>query len=211
MIHDLTIALSPEVLPFPDSGDPPMTWKHLVNHDIYKCQVSLFSMVTHYGTHVDAPLHYVKGGKTTAAIDLSKYCGRAVCIEVPDFPEDGVFDLAPVLKKNSALIEPGDILLLYTGWENRHGTPEYFKFPDFHDNTGKVMEEYHLTGIGFDLPSIDRSGAAHQSVLSRDMSIIESLINLKPLIGKHFYFSAVPLKFSDGDGSPVRAYAVTED
>ena len=41
--------------------------------------------------------------------------------------------------------------------------------------------------------------------------IVESLVNVKDLVGKRFFFSAVPLKFADGDGSPVRAYAITED
>ncbi|SHI04018.1 Kynurenine formamidase [Sporobacter termitidis DSM 10068] len=210
MIHDLTITLDENTLPFPDSGDPRMRWQHLVDHTAYKCQVSLFSLVTHLGTHADAPLHFVKNGKTTAAIDLGRYSGQAVCLEVPDIPTDKHLDISDVLEKNSAFIRPGDIIILSTGWEDKVGTPEYFNFPEFDPGVGAVLEHYEAHGIGFDLPSIDRKGDAHQSVLTRDMGIIESLINLKPLIGKRFYFSAVPLKFSDGDGSPVRAYAVTD-
>lgn len=210
MIHDLTMTLDENTRPFPDSGDPHMTWKHLVDHTVYKCQVSLFSLVTHLGTHVDAPLHFVKNGKTTAEMNLDRYCGQAVCLEVPTVPMDKLLDVSGILEKNSALIKPGDIIILSTGWEDKVGTPEYFDFPDFDPSIGAVLEKYGAHGIGFDLPSIDRAGTAHQNVLSRDISIIESLINLKQLIGKRFYFSAVPLKFSDGDGSPVRAYAVTE-
>lgn len=211
MLHDLTITLDENTLPFPDSGDPHMTWKHLVDHTIYKAQVSLFSMVTHLGTHVDAPLHFVKDGKTTAEIDLAHYCGQAVCIDVPHVPMHQLFDISGTLKENSGLIKPGDIIILHTGWEDKVGTDAYFAFPDFDPGIGALLESYGAHGIGFDLPSIDRCGDAHQSVLLRDMSIIESLVNLKPLIGKRFYFSAVPLKFGDGDGSPVRAYAITED
>ena len=69
------------------------------------------------------------------------------------------------------------------------------------------MESYGAHGIGFDMPSIDRNGAAHCAVLERDMSIIESLINFETIDWKTFLLSAVPLKFGDGDGSPVRAYA----
>lgn len=210
MIHDLTITLDVNTLPFPDSGDPHMTWKHLVDHSVYKCQVSMFSMVTHIGTHVDAPLHFIKDGQTTADIDLGHYCGQAVCLDVPDVPMDKRIDITDVLNNNRELIRPGDIVILHTGWEEKVGTPDYFNFPDFDPNVGELLESRGLHGIGFDLPSIDRAGLAHQSVLGRKMSIIESLINLKPLIGKRFYFSAVPLKFGDGDGSPVRAYAVTE-
>jgi kynurenine formamidase len=210
MIHDLTITLDENTLPFPDSGDPHMTWKHLVDHTIYKAQVSLFSMVTHLGTHVDAPLHFVKGGKTTSEIDLDHYCGHAVCLDVPEVPTDRLLDVSGVLNRNKDLIKSGDIILLHTGWEDKVGTTDYFDFPDFDPNIGVLLENYSAHGIGFDLPSIDRNGAAHCAVLNRGMSIIESLINLKPLIGKHFYFSAVPLKFGDGDGSPVRAYAITD-
>ena len=105
MIHDLTITLDENTLPFPDSGDPHMTWKHLVDHNVYKCQVSLFSMVTHLGTHVDAPLHYCKGGKTTAEIDLSAYAGQAVCLDMTPYMDQGdELDITAVMEKNKDLI-----------------------------------------------------------------------------------------------------------
>lgn len=211
MIHDLTITMDENTLPFPDSGDPHMTWKHMVDHTVYKCQVSMFCMVTHIGTHVDAPLHYIKGGKTTAQVDLSGYCGQAVCFDMSDLGNGPEIDITDVMAKNKDLIRKGDIIILSTGYEDRVGTPEYFDFKDFAGNTGDILAQYGCHGIGFDMPSIDRSGKAHQSVLGHDMGIIESLINLRPLIGKRFYFSAVPLKFADGDGAPARAYAVTDD
>lgn len=212
MIYDLTMPLDEKTLPFPDSGDPHMTWKHLVDHDVYKAQVSLFSMVTHLGTHTDAPLHYIANGKTTSEIDLAKYCGPAVCLDMTgDMKDCAVVDIRPVLERNKELIKPGDIIVLRTGWEELAGTPEYFNFPDFDAAVGEALEEYGANGIAFDMPSIDRgTGVPHQSVLGRDMSITESLINLKPLIGKRFFFNAVPLKFTDGDGSPVRAYAIVD-
>lgn len=189
-----------------------MTWQHLVDHNVYKCQVCLFSMVTHLGTHVDAPLHYCKGGKTTAEIDLSAYAGSAVCLDfTPYMNREGEHDIAELMEANKELVKSGDILVLYTGYEDLVGRMEYFDYKDFAESTGEILEKYGCKGIGFDMPSIDRSGLAHQAVLSRGMSIIESLINLKALVGKRFFLSAVPLKFADGDGSPVRAYAITED
>lgn len=211
MIHDLSMVFDENTLPFPDSGDPHIVWQHMVDHNVYKCQVSKFTMVTHIGTHVDAPLHFIKNGKTTAEVDLAAYAGPAVCIDMSEPVEGPERDITDVLERNKALIRPGDILVLYTGYEDRAGTPEYFDYKDFAANTGELLEKYGCRGIAFDMPSIDRSGLAHQSVLGRGMSVIESLVNLKPLIGKRFYLSAVPLKFADGDGSPVRAYAVTDD
>lgn len=211
MIHDLTMVLDENTLPFPDNNDPHMTWKHLADHTTDMLQVSLISMVTHLGTHVDTPLHFIKDGKTTAEIDLSRYCGEAVCLDVPDVRCDCKLDVRDVLIQNRELIKPGDIIILHTGWEDKTGTPEYFVFPDFDPSIGEALESFGAHGIGLDRPSLDRAGEAHREVLRRDISITESLVNLKPLIGKRFYFSAVPLKFADGDGSPVRAYAVTKD
>jgi len=210
MIHDLTITLDESTMPFPATGDPHMTWKHMVDHTTHPVQVSLFSMVTHLGTHIDVPLHYIKGGKTTSEIELSLYCGQAVCLDVPGVTADNILDISMVLKRNNALIKPGDIIILHTGWEDKVGTHEYFNYPDFAPNTGELLQCVRAHGIGMDLPSVDHGGPIHSDILGRDLSIIESLINLKPLIGKRFYFSAVPLKFADGDGSPVRAYATME-
>ena len=210
MIHDLTITLSEKTLPFLPADDPAMNWKHTANHTFAPVQVSYVSMSSHMGTHVDAPLHFIKDGKTTAEIDLAKYCGQAVCFDVPNVSADTVLDFTEVLEKNKSQIKPGDIVIFHTGWEEKVGTKEYFDYPDFHPNTGELLTKLGINGIGFDLPSIDHGGAIHVDILGREIGIIESLINLKPLIGKRFYFSAVPLKFEDGDGSPVRAYAVTD-
>jgi len=210
MIHDLSITLNEKTLPFLPADDPYMKWEYTANHDVAPVQVSYVSMSSHLGTHVDAPLHFIKGGKTTAEIDLAKYCGTAVCFDVPDVSADAVLDFADVMEENKDILKPGDIVIFHTGWEDMVGTPEYFEYPDLHENTGALLEKFGINGIGFDLPSLDHGGAVHVDILGRDIGIIESLINLKPLIGKRFYFSAVPLKFENGDGSPVRAYAVTE-
>ena len=207
MIYDLTITLDEGTLPFPSTGDPHMTWRRLVDHTDNSLQVALFSMVTHLGTHIDAPLHFIKAGKTTAEIDLDKFCGNAVCIDIPNVNVNVALDLSSILSENRAIIEPGDIIILHTGWEDKVGSADYFNYPDFDIGTGALMESYELKGFGTDLPSLDHNGDIHRDILGRELSVIESLVNLKPLIGKRFYFSAVPLKFADGDGSPVRAYA----
>jgi kynurenine formamidase len=217
MIHDLTITLNEATLPFLPRGDagsdcdPHMVWVHRVDHFSAPCQVSLALISSHLGTHVDAPLHFIPNGKTTAQIDLSRYCGQAVCVKADDFPKGLVeYDMTALLANNKDAIRPGDILILSTGYEKLVGTRAYFACPDFAENTGELLEKYGVVGIGFDTPTIGLN-RSHHEVLGRDIAIFESLINLEPLIGKRFYFSAVPLKFEDGDGSPVRAYAVTED
>jgi kynurenine formamidase len=47
-------------------------------------------------------------------------------------------------------------------------------------------------------------------VLSNGLIIIENLTNLESLINKSFDFAVFPLKIKDGDGSPVRAAAISK-
>jgi len=173
LIHDLSITLDENTLPFPATGDPHMVWKHLVDHTEYPVQVSLFTMVTHLGTHVDAPLHFLRDGKTTAQIDLSSYCGKAVCIDVPDVKADALLNISGILWQNKEIIKSGDIIVLHTGWEDKVGTQEYFDYPDFDPGTGETLARFGARGIAFDLPSIDHQGGVHRDVLGRGMSIIE--------------------------------------
>ena len=41
------------------------------------CNLSAFSMCAHNGTHVDAPLHFIDGGKSIDRVDLDRFIGYA--------------------------------------------------------------------------------------------------------------------------------------
>ena len=41
------------------------------------CNLSAFSMCAHNGTHVDAPLHFIDGGKSVDQVDPDRYIGYA--------------------------------------------------------------------------------------------------------------------------------------
>lgn len=213
-IYDLSMTYD-NCDPFPYGTDEKMTWGYNATHENPGIQVSVFTMTTHFGTHIDAPMHYIKDGATTETMPLEAYVGPAVCFEIDvkaNLDADGSIDLDGFLAERSADIKPGDKLLLKCGYEELVGKPEYFMFPSFAPNTGEIFERYGITGIGFDMPSIELGfGGAHREVLSRGIGIYESLVGLEDLVGKRFFFSAAPLKFAAGDGSPVRAYAIVEN
>lgn len=45
------------------------------------CNLSAFSMCAHNGTHIDAPYHFIKDGKTVGAICLDAFVGMAYVAE----------------------------------------------------------------------------------------------------------------------------------
>ena len=43
-----------------------------------ECNLTDFAMCAHNGTHVDAPAHYIAGGKTVESLELSRFAGKCV-------------------------------------------------------------------------------------------------------------------------------------
>jgi len=79
---------------------------------------------------------------------------------------------------------------------------------EFLANNNKVK------GLGVEYATIDPLADTdlplHKAFMLKEKTIIENLTNLDKLIGKDFTFAAFPLKFKNGDGSPVRAVAMLD-
>ena len=67
------------------------------------CNLSAFSMCAHNGTHVDAPLHFIDGGKSVDRVDLDRFIGYAYVAahEGPVLAED-----AERILKAAAALDP---------------------------------------------------------------------------------------------------------
>ena len=69
-------------------------------------------------------------------------------------------------------------------------------------------------GIGIDAISIDPIDSfelpMHRIVLGAGLVIVENLTNLEQLIDRTFRFAALPLKYENADGAPVRAVALVD-
>src|SRR6185503_11147653 len=66
-------------------GDAPMHFEFL--HDMRRGEaftLSVLSLGAHSGTHVDAPMHFVRDGMPIDRIALEPFVGRARVIDVPD-------------------------------------------------------------------------------------------------------------------------------
>ncbi|NJD04274.1 MAG: cyclase family protein [Ruminiclostridium sp.] len=206
MIYDLSIKISNHLPTYP--GDPKVSLKKVADCESISCNITSVSIGTHSGTHVDLPLHYIKDGTDAASMPLESFCGDAVVIEA--LYERGM-PIGPDVINESEL-RKGDILIIRTGWEEKAGTSEFFEdFPHFDIRFADKLIAMGIKAVGTDLPSVDGAGTGgivHKKLLSNNIVIIEALVNLKPLVNTRIYFSAVPLKIENGDGSPVRAYAM---
>lgn len=169
------------------------------------------NIYTHTGTHIDAPSHMINKGKTIDEFNINEFIGIAIIIDISSIKE---VTLKEIMKYEDKIINC-DFLILKTGYEKYWGTKEYFNnYPSLTEEAAKWICDFNLKGIGIDAISIDKFDSIdfeiHNIILSRGKLIIENLINLDSVNREEFTLVATPLKIEDGDGSPVRAIAITD-
>jgi kynurenine formamidase len=80
--------------------------------------------VMHHGTHVNAPLHLVPGALGIGELPLDLFFGDGVVLDVPRGEWETI---EPEDLEAAGAVEPGDIVLVNTGWHHRYSDSiEYF-------------------------------------------------------------------------------------
>ncbi len=209
-ITDLTHTIHEEMQVYPGTLPPKLTQACTLEEEGFK--EKKLEMFSHTGTHVDCTGHIFEEGFTTDTSEVDRFFGSALVIDCSDFNEGQVIGKEQ-LENHSDQIKKVDFLLIYTGWEKKWGTDDYFgDFPVLSETAVDYILKHHIKGIGLDTISIEPITCVdlgmHHKVLGSDVVIVENLKNLQELIGKDFYFSCLPLNIKNGDGSPIRAVGI---
>jgi kynurenine formamidase len=204
-------------------GETPGGWYYAAND---------FSAAEHGGTHIDAPIHFSRGKRTTDRIPLRQLIGSGILVDVstralrdPDYLVSRA-DLERWERENGR-IPDGAIVLLRTGYERywpdrvRYmGTDERgmeavakLHFPGLDPRAARwLVREREIGAIGLDTPSIDRGQSkdfmSHRVLMGENIPAFENLANLDGLPAAGFTVIALPMKIRGGSGGPLRAVAV---
>lgn len=207
-IYDLSQTIGTTMPLYPGMQSPRIQALHRVEKDGYK--EHLVEMLSHTGTHIDAPSHMELDGADLDDFPVAHFMGRAFVLDVSDTV--GTEIPLSVITGMEDRIAGKAFLLLRTGWDRYWDSGGYFRgYP----TPGKALMEklvsFGLRGIGIDAISIDPVETVdfgnHHSALGSGMIIIENLTGLGPLVGREVMLSVLPLKWDGADGSPVRAVA----
>lgn len=162
----------------------------------------------HTGTHLDAPLHMIDGGKTIDQIDLELYFGPAK-----------VFDLTHVEDRirpadlEGLDIQPGDRVLFKTR-NSLNDSPAYDPHFIFVSTEAAAwLRDHSIRTLGLDAPSIERDQPdhpVHQIILGDGIGVIEDL-RLGEVPQGSYQLYCLPLKLAGAEASPVRAILVAEE
>lgn len=200
-IYDISVTLSPDLPVYP--GDPPVRIDPVTRMAAGEpANLSLLTLGTHSGTHLDVPRHIRDDGLTVDAVPLSLLIGQAVVVEVPGVQAIGARELSrlPVRGEERVLLKTdnsGD-------WSRQAFTPE---FAHLTEEGGRFLVEAGVRLIGIDYLSIERfpgDGALHRYLLDSGTVILEG-VNLDGVAAGRYELVCLPLKVEEGDGAPVRA------
>jgi len=190
----------------------------------------------HVGTHIDAPIHFIKGGKTIEEIPINHLICSAVVVDLTRKCADNrdysltVDDLIK-WEKIYGRIPDDSWLIVNTGWNKYWPDKERYLGTSFEDNDNKenshfdlhfpgvsvdacifLIEERKIDGIAIDTPSLDYGRStdfiSHRTWLRSGRLIIENIANVDRLPPTGSIICIAPMKIKGGTGAPTRVFAI---
>jgi arylformamidase len=204
--YDISVPLKQGMNYFPTDPFPPRIYRY---HDVElgaKVTMSVLEIISHTGTHIDSPLHFIPGGSTISDMPVEATIGPCRVIEIKDQQKIRVAELE---KYN---IQKGERLLFKT--RNSPGTYTSDKFvEDYVYLDGDAADYLVARGIilfGLDNITIghfketDNLNRTHRALLSAGIYILEdcALADVPP---GDYELLCLPLLMYKGDAGPCRA------
>ena len=163
------------------AGDPAPEKKMLCSMesgDLYN--LTAFGMCAHNGTHIDAPFHFIKGGKTVDSLCLDTFVGMAYVAEHHGIVSGD--DAAEMLEK------------------------AYRQNPE----AANVFAASHISLLGNESQTVgpeDATMEVHLILLGAGVVLLEG-VRLTAVSEGVYFLNAAPLNLSGADGSPCRAILI---
>jgi len=204
--YDVSVLLGEESVEYP--GDPPYSREIL--SDTLKgaeYELSRITMSSHAGTHIDAPSHFIRGGKSIDRYNAGDFVLSAVVLNIADPEKVGHAEIM------LGEIEAGDAVLLKTN-NSRSGLVSSGRFSAHYvylsPDAADLLVAKKVAMVGIDYLSVDRSGdeamPVHKKLLASGVLILEN-INLANVPPGRYIILCPPLKIR-AESAPTRAILI---
>jgi len=210
-IFDLTYKINDKIITYPAPWHPKVSIERLGRIEVEGRETRKITMGTHTGTHIDAPLHFIEGGKTVDEIPLEILTGPVTIIDFSYFKKN-----QPVTKELISEIPLSKKILFKFGWQKFWNNPDFYKnHPYFTEDAANYLVSRKIELIGFDTPSPDDSrldknqidSPIHKILLGAEIILVEYLANLEMISEyKDWNIVVAPLKVEGADGCPARVF-----
>jgi arylformamidase len=200
---DISVSLHSGMVHWPDN--PPVKIERLkdMNRGAV-CNVSVMSLGAHTGTHLDAPLHFFKNGKSLDKLPLEATIGPARVVEIKDR------EMVRPDELRAHNLRRGERILFKTRNSSRCWKTDAFveNFVYISREAAQYLVDRGIRTIGVDYLSVGgfhRDGLeTHRILLGAEVWIIEG-INLSKVKPGGYELVCLPLKVLGSDGAPARA------
>jgi len=170
-------------------------------------RVSHLSMGVHTGTHLDAPAHYLEGGRMVEDLSLDDLVGPAWVV---DTGSAGIVDASLL---DGIEIPTGAVRLLFRTSNTSRNLMEKSRFDRSYvgldDSGARWIANRGIRLVGFDYLSVqafDASDETHRILLREGVVLVEGL-DLSRVGGGWHEFVCLPFLGKGLEGAPVRAVA----
>lgn len=200
---DISVPLFSGMVIWP--GDPSVRIERVFDLDHGdECTVSAISMGSHTGTHIDAPLHFIKGAKCMDEMPFDATIGLSRIIEIFD---KGSIKAEELINHG---IRPGERILFKTRNSDRLWNSNRFAedFVYIEHAAADFLVNRKVRTVGVDYLSVggfDQDGAkTHHILLEAGIWIIEGL-DLSRVEHGRYKLICLPVKILKSDAAPARA------
>ena len=210
-IYDISLPLSTSLPVWP--GDPlPVIERFSKMEEGEEANVSRMEMGVHFGTHIDAPFHFVRDGSKVGDIPLDVLIGPAQVCEIPlDCDEI----TAEVLR--DAALDDGITRVLFRTRNSLHwlnGDTAFDKdFVALSVDGARYLIEKGIRLVGIDYLSIASFAEpvpTHVALLENGVVVVES-VELSAVPAGMYELICLPLNISGAEGAPARVVLVKDE
>ena len=162
--------------------------------DLYN--LTAFSMCAHNGTHVDAPFHFFKDGKTVDAVCLEAFVGMTYVAEHQGIVSGD--DAAEIIEKAKEQHPEAVKRILIKG------------VAEVSPEAAKIFASSEISLLGNESQTVGPENApmaVHHILLGANIILLEG-IRLAEVSEGVYFLNAAPLNLSGADGSPCRALLI---
>ncbi|MBI1224245.1 MAG: cyclase family protein [Bacteroidetes bacterium] len=201
---DISVPLNPKLPVWPGEQHPSITHKFRMSEGA-DANVTQLAFGSHTGTHIDAPLHFVDGGKTTIEIPLEKLVGPCQVVDCQGKTSITANDL-----KALHLPSGTEKILFKTDNSRYWADPTHPFVEDFCALTADAAQwvvdnGIHLVGIDYlSIQLYHDSLDTHVILLSKETVIVEGL-DLRFVEPGPYRLICLPLKIEGVEGTLARA------
>jgi len=203
---DVTATLDPATTPV-YAGDAPLKFDFL--KDMRKgdaLTLSAYSLGAHSGTHIDAPMHFVRDGAPIDRVSLEPLIGPARVIDIPDNVQ--AIDAAELNRHKWK----GAQRVIFRTRSSLHG---WMSSPTFHrdfayiaPDAAQMLADAGVRLVGIDYISAEQFGApaprTHRILLGKGIPIVEGLA-LGAVRPGDYDLIVLPIKVGGHEAAPARA------